>query len=637
MSRPAAAPGAPPRRCGGGWSAATGHEHRRAGDGSFRVPPTAERTVRVGVRGPPPARPATPQPDPNRPEGQPRRSTSPATSPTVQRHRARRRSPPTCRSGAGLPADRQHRADGGRQGNRIEVTSASSNHERRCAPSSRPHGAAAGTQGGLLRPAARVARCRPGTTVTARRRVHPDPRRAGLRPVRPRARTTPGGAAAQPLLAWERGVGWHTEPLLQYTAESATSEAARTDLTVTAPGTYTVLSTGDPGRPGRLRRRRPEALARDRRPGPGRERRGRPVPDREGDRGRDDRAGRHRAGQGAAEAADRGRAAACGELSARYGPAPFPSITVARLPISGGGIEYPSAILLLDDSRVVTVHELAHQWFYAMVGNSQARDPWLDEAFATFTEEEIDGTTATTRGALKLPGKVGDSTTALRRQRDRVLQHHVREGGGRADRGPRRRAAGQVRRRAALLRQRERVADREAGRPGQGPGRPAGVDQGAPGRRRPAVGAPPASGSVRLGGQLLDPGRRPRPGRRRPARTTAAGSPACRTPRPARPRPRPRPGSARPAPWSWSRTRPRSSWPSSPARTGTRRRRPAAPGSANPGTSRSIRYDRLPPPVEGRAHLVHRAQVAADRGQRRRLRDVRDVARSGGTAGWSPP
>ena len=84
------------------------------------------------------------------------------------------------------------------------------------------------------------------------------------------------------------------------------------------------------------------------------------------------------------------------ELVARYGPPPFPPINLARLPISGGGIEYPGAILLLDDSRVVTVHELAHQWFYAMVGNSQARDPWLDEAFATFAEEEIDGTTAAT-------------------------------------------------------------------------------------------------------------------------------------------------------------------------------------------------------------------------------------------------
>jgi aminopeptidase N len=98
------------------------------------------------------------------------------------------------------------------------------------------------------------------------------------------------------------------------------------------------------------------------------------------------------------------------ELVARFGPPPFGSINLARLPISGGGIEYPGAIMLLDDSRVVTVHELAHQWFYAMVGNSQARDPWLDEAFATFAEEEIDGTTAATAGALKLPGKVGDST-----------------------------------------------------------------------------------------------------------------------------------------------------------------------------------------------------------------------------------
>jgi hypothetical protein len=99
------------------------------------------------------------------------------------------------------------------------------------------------------------------------------------------------------------------------------------------------------------------------------------------------------------------------ELSARYGPPPFGSINLARLPINGGGIEYPGSILLLDDSRVVTVHELAHQWFYAMVGNSQARDPWLDEAFATFAEEEIDGTTGATQGALRLPGRVGDSTT----------------------------------------------------------------------------------------------------------------------------------------------------------------------------------------------------------------------------------
>ena len=37
------------------------------------------------------------------------------------------------------------------------------------------------------------------------------------------------------------------------------------------------------------------------------------------------------------------------------------------------------------------VHEVAHMWFYGMVGNSQFRDPWLDEAFASWAESVVDG------------------------------------------------------------------------------------------------------------------------------------------------------------------------------------------------------------------------------------------------------
>ncbi len=36
---------------------------------------------------------------------------------------------------------------------------------------------------------------------------------------------------------------------------------------------------------------------------------------------------------------------------------------------------------------VYTAHEIAHQWFFAMVGNDQAMDPWLDEAFATYAQK----------------------------------------------------------------------------------------------------------------------------------------------------------------------------------------------------------------------------------------------------------
>ena len=214
--------------------------------------------------------------------------------------------------------------------------------------------------------------------------------------------------SGQPLLAWERGVGWHKEPMLEFTAESATSEAAEVDLTVTAPARYTVLSSGtqDPPADAGNGRRRWHAVA---------------------DRARDVsvavgpfRTARTTvAGSTVLVGVPPGKSptallneAARGvrALSARFGPPPFPVINLARLPIGGGGIEYPGSILMLDDSRTVAVHELAHQWFYAMVGNSQARDPWLDEAFASYAEEEIDGVAGT--GALSLPGDVGDSTTS---------------------------------------------------------------------------------------------------------------------------------------------------------------------------------------------------------------------------------
>jgi aminopeptidase N len=38
-----------------------------------------------------------------------------------------------------------------------------------------------------------------------------------------------------------------------------------------------------------------------------------------------------------------------------------------------------------------TSHEVAHQWFYALVGNDQARDPVLDEGLASYAELSHEG------------------------------------------------------------------------------------------------------------------------------------------------------------------------------------------------------------------------------------------------------
>jgi aminopeptidase N len=63
----------------------------------------------------------------------------------------------------------------------------------------------------------------------------------------------------------------------------------------------------------------------------------------------------------------------------------------------------------------VLVHEVAHMWFYGMVGDSQFRDPWLDEAFATYAES-VDGSPspAGIERALRLPGQVGGSMAEFR-------------------------------------------------------------------------------------------------------------------------------------------------------------------------------------------------------------------------------
>jgi hypothetical protein len=79
--------------------------------------------------------------------------------------------------------------------------------------------------------------------------------------------------------------------------------------------------------------------------------------------------------------------------SSLYGAYPWPTYTVAAMAdLTGltGGLEYPTLVYQPATSNNLP-HETAHQWFYSLIGNNQAHDPWLDEGLATWAEAAING------------------------------------------------------------------------------------------------------------------------------------------------------------------------------------------------------------------------------------------------------
>ena len=57
-----------------------------------------------------------------------------------------------------------------------------------------------------------------------------------------------------------------------------------------------------------------------------------------------------------------------------------------------GGMEYPGFVLDTPSSTAA-VHELAHQWWYGIVGDDEYRAPWLDESFADYATDLYFGRT----------------------------------------------------------------------------------------------------------------------------------------------------------------------------------------------------------------------------------------------------
>ena len=64
-----------------------------------------------------------------------------------------------------------------------------------------------------------------------------------------------------------------------------------------------------------------------------------------------------------------------------YGRYPYPEVDVVTGQYPWGSMEYPTLVAAVPGPGVAVTHELAHQWWYALVGNNQYADPWLDEAF----------------------------------------------------------------------------------------------------------------------------------------------------------------------------------------------------------------------------------------------------------------
>jgi hypothetical protein len=110
-------------------------------------------------------------------------------------------------------------------------------------------------------------------------------------------------------------------------------------------------------------------------------------------------------------------AAAVQSYDQRIGPYPFSELDVVETPTSAGGIEYPGLIVIAkalyknrsSSLEGVVAHEVAHQWWYSLVGNDQIDEPWLDEAFAQFTTGLY---YRDKYGAASLPGYVEQDLTA---------------------------------------------------------------------------------------------------------------------------------------------------------------------------------------------------------------------------------
>jgi aminopeptidase N len=77
-----------------------------------------------------------------------------------------------------------------------------------------------------------------------------------------------------------------------------------------------------------------------------------------------------------------------------YGPYPYTELDLLEAPLNFRGMEYSGLVLIGEDLyqghqreslTFLVAHEVAHQWWYGVVGNNPYLHPWLDEGLAEYS------------------------------------------------------------------------------------------------------------------------------------------------------------------------------------------------------------------------------------------------------------
>ncbi len=74
-----------------------------------------------------------------------------------------------------------------------------------------------------------------------------------------------------------------------------------------------------------------------------------------------------------------------------FGKYPYQSVNVVKSNFIHGGMEYPNLVLISDadmakeDYQYIIIHELAHQWWYGVVGNNEYVNSWQDEGLTEYS------------------------------------------------------------------------------------------------------------------------------------------------------------------------------------------------------------------------------------------------------------